>query len=289
MMKAKKSLGQNWLKSESAVKEIIKAADLSHFAKASRDENSSVVLEIGPGRGALTKALLETGAKVIAIEKDDDLIDQLLEKFADKVASKKLSLIRGDVLTINFSTLFASLAPTPDILAPTYKLVANIPYYITGQVIRKFLSEEETQPTRMVLMVQKEVAKRIIAGDKKESLLSISVKAYGTPKYIKTVPSGAFEPKPNVDSAILLIENISRDYFSDISEEDFFKLLKKGFAQKRKLLKGNLRSLLADSAPRGEVATRGDNIFKTCNVPIKARAENLNLENWKCLAKELGS
>ncbi len=261
-VRAKKSLGQNWLKSESAVKEIIKAADL---------QEGEEVLEIGPGRGILTKALIATGAKVLAIEKDDDLIDELLEKFADDINNKKMFLVRGDILDINASTLFSP--PTPNILFPAYKLVANIPYYITGQVIRKFLSDEQNQPSRMVLMVQKEVAKRIIASDSKESLLSISVKVYGLPKYIKTVPAGAFEPKPNVDSAILLIENISRDFFQEIDEKKFFAMLKKGFGQKRKLLKSNLGV--------------GEEVLQKCKIPVKARAENLAIENWRCLAEKI--
>ncbi|MFA6254236.1 MAG: 16S rRNA (adenine(1518)-N(6)/adenine(1519)-N(6))-dimethyltransferase RsmA [Candidatus Paceibacterota bacterium] len=261
MVKAKKSLGQNWLKSESAIKEIIKAADL---------KEGEEVLEIGPGRGVLTKALIAAGVKVLAIEKDDELIDDLLEKFAGEINDKKLFVAHGDILTINASKLF---------IKDNYKLVANIPYYITGQVIRKFLSEEERQPSQMVLMVQKEVAKRITG--KKESLLSISVKVYGEPKYIKTVPAGAFDPKPNVDSAILLIANISRKFFAgnplvagdNLSEKKFFGMLKKGFSQKRKLLRGNLEI--------------GEEILQVCNIPVKARAENLTIENWKCLIEKI--
>ena len=258
-MKAKKSLGQNWLKSESAAKEIIKAAEI---------KGGDLVLEIGPGRGALTKSLFAEGALVLAVEKDDRLISELQEKFIEEIKNKRLILIHEDILNLDFSKIFKTHLLTN---LSTYKLVANIPYYITGQVIRKFLSDEEIQPNLMVLMVQKEVARRIIASDKKESLLSISVKVYGEPKYIKTVPAGAFEPKPNVDSAILQIKNISRNYFRNIKEEEFFELIKKGFAQKRKLLKGNLG--------------KGDRILTACNIPLKARAEDLNLENWQCLAK----
>jgi len=256
MVKAKKSLGQNWLKSESAVREIIKAADL---------REGELVLEIGPGRGILTKALLATDARVLAVEKDDRLIDLLKEKFAIEIKTKKLILIHDDILKIDFSKCLHAYKLN------SYKLVANIPYYITGRIIRKFLSEEKIQPNRMVLMVQKEVARRIMARDKKESLLSLSVKVYGALKYIKTVPAGAFEPKPKVDSAILLIENISRDFFADISEQKFFALLKKGFGQKRKLLKSNLGV--------------GEEVLPACHIPAKARAENLTLENWKCLVK----
>jgi len=280
MFKAKKSLGQNWLKSESAIREIIKAADL---------KEGEEVLEIGPGKGVLTKALIETGAKVLAIEKDNDLIAFLQEKFTDEIKTGKLILIHDDVLKLNFSkTLLTHETKSrgKNTLGnkTKYKLVANIPYYITGQVIRKFLSEEDRQPSQMVLMVQKEVAKRITVNPStslrvtdKESLLSLSVKAYGEPKYIKTVPAGAFDPKPNVDSAILLIANISRNFFGEACpersrrEEKFFEILKKGFSQKRKLLKSNLGV--------------GEEVLVACNIPAKARAENLTLENWYCLTR----
>lgn len=256
MTKAKKSLGQNWLKSESAIKEIVKTAEL---------QADDLVLEIGPGRGALTRALLETGATVLAVEKDDNLIDLLKEKFAEEIKNKKLILVHDDILELDFSKELKKQKFN------NYKLVANIPYYITGQIIKKFLSEEKIQPSSMVLMLQKEVAKRIVASDKKESILSMSVKFYGEPKYIKTVPAGAFEPKPNVDSAILLIKNISRNKI--VKEAKFFEILKQGFAQKRKLLKGNLA-----------ISTE---ILTTCNLPEKARAEDLNLDNWLCLTQKI--
>lgn len=263
-IKAKKSLGQNWLKSKSALLDIIKASEL---------QPGDWVLEIGPGQGALTKELLTVSCKVMAIEKDDRLIKFLQEKFTKEINNGDLTLIHNDVLEFNFSE-------TWKITGAPYKLIANIPYYITGQVIKKFLSEEELQPSLMVLMVQKEVARRIVANDKKESILSMSVKVYGEPKYIKTIPAGAFEPKPNVDSAILQIKNISRDFFlpqndteEKINEEDFFEILKKGFSQKRKLLKGNLGVK--------------ESVFTTCGQPLNARAEDITLSSWRCLIKEI--
>ncbi|MEK7091716.1 MAG: rRNA adenine N-6-methyltransferase family protein, partial [Patescibacteria group bacterium] len=152
----------------------------------------------------------------------------------------------------------------------TYKLVANIPYYLTGQIIRQFLTTTNP-PSLMVLMLQKEVAERI-ARDKKESLLSLSVKAYGQAHYVKTVPAGSFRPIPKVDSAILLIDQISRQHFSDVKmESKFFDLLHRGFSHKRQLLKNNL-GLSAEQ-------------LEVCGIPAKARAENLSLADWLCLLK----
>ncbi len=259
-MKAKKSLGQNWLKSETAIQEIIKTADLNE---------RELVLEIGPGQGKLTGALLSVGATVIAVEKDDRLIEVLTEKFAAEIKVGRFILIHDDILNLDFSSFFSSLKTNRRKLTASYCLVANIPYYLTGQIIRKFLSQEKIQPTKMVLMLQKEVAKRIVAGDGKESLLSLSVKAYGEPKYIKTVPAGAFVPKPKVDSAILLIHNISRNNFKAGEETRFFDLLRQGFSQKRKKL-GNRLDL-------------SDQAWQVCHLDPNARAEDLRLEDWLCL------
>jgi len=151
-------------------------------------------------------------------------------------------------------------------------VVANIPYYITGLILRQFL-ESDCQPASMVLMVQKEVAERVIAKDGKESILSISVKAYGEPVYIRTVSREDFEPAPNVDSAVLLINNISKNFFENLSENRFFEVVKKGFGQKRKMLKGNLGL--------------SEEIMAKCDIPVKARAENLNLNQWKCLVQQM--
>lgn len=258
MLPPKKSLGQNFLTNTDIVASIVDAASLSPC---------ETVLEIGPGRGVLTKELLKRGVKVIAVEKDRDLIPILTEKFEKEIKEKQLDLILGDILDPGFA-----------VQTKKYKLVANIPYYITGMIIRKFL-ETKDQPEKMVLLVQKEVAERIIARDKKESLLSISVKAYGEPKYIKTVKAGAFSPAPAVDSAILLIDNISRDFFNNISEERFFELLHAGFAHKRKQLLGNLKAVL----PEGVLK---DNL-KRCNVLESERAENLSTSDWKCLSHHL--
>jgi len=147
-----------------------------------------------------------------------------------------------------------------------YKIIANIPYYITSHLLRTFL-ESDCQPSLMVLMVQKEVAERIVG--KRESLLSISVKTYGRPEIIRKVPAGYFSPAPKVDSAVIKISGISKNFFQDIGEKKFFETVKKGFSQKRKMLINNLKAQKDD--------------FTACNIDEKARAENLSLEQWKCL------
>ena len=163
---------------------------------------NDIVLEAGPGKGVLTEELLKKAGKVIAVEKDDALIEFLCDKFSSEIASSKLQLIHDDILNFNPTTFFLSsssynhtthnLPITTHNLPPTtYKLLANIPYYITGQFLRKFLSSEN-QPSKMVLLLQKEVVKRIMANDGKESILSISVKAYGKPKNIGKVSKKIF-------------------------------------------------------------------------------------------------
>lgn len=237
MIYAKKSLGQNFLKSGSALRAIIVAGEVAP---------EDTILEIGPGRGALTTKILETGAKVIAIEKDRELIPYLEEKFAPQITTKQLTLIEGDILELDVKRIFDLYSKTHHSSFTTYnyKLIANIPYYITGEIIRKFF-EEKTQPSLMVLLVQKEVAMRIVAKDKKESILSIACKAYSTPSYIQTVKRDAFNPAPNVDSAIIAFKKISKKLFTDnnINENKFFEVVKLGFAHKRKKLGGNLKEI----------------------------------------------
>ena len=265
---AKKSLGQNFLRSKSALQKIVEAADL---------KPEDVVLEVGPGEGILTEALLKSAGKVIAVEKDDRLIPLLQEKFASEISVGKFELIHADILDIELTTNNLQLTTRQNFFkknlgGQAYKLIANIPYYITGQLLRKFL-ESDFQPSRMVLLLQKEVAKRIVASDNKESILSISVKAYGTPKYIDTVKAECFTPKPKVDSAILLVENISKSFFTsnNLDEKKFFEVLKKGFKSKRKILVGNLG---ISNDPNLE------KIMSDCGITKNTRAEDITLEQW---------
>lgn len=272
LKKAKKSLGQNFLKTKSVVYEIIKTANLN---------SKDIVLEAGPGKGILTQSLLQTAGKVIAVEKDDNLILLLQKEFAKEIKNDKLALVKGDILDFDFKKY--------GLKNGNYKIVANIPYYITSKFLRKTLSSD-IQPSKMVLLLQKEVAERI-AKSGKESILSISVKAYGEPKYVKTVKAGNFNPAPKVDSAILFIDNISREFFTEhkgrsfvesfngISEEYFFKIVKTGFAHKRKFLISNLRDFMDKE--------NLEKIFERIKINKKTRAENLSVEEWGEFAQAL--
>ena len=265
MKKRGARLGQHFLKSPWAARALAHAVNIA---------NDEIVLEIGPGKGALTRELLAVSSKVIAIEKDEGLVEVLKEKFANEIQSGKLIVVAGDIRDINQGETLKFQRSHLD--WQNYVVAANIPYYITGEIIRQFLTAEK-QPRAMALLVQKEVAKRIIS--EKESLLSLSVKAYGTPKIIAKVPRGNFSPAPNVDSAIILIDNISRDFFSSVDEELFFKILHAGFKSKRKFLISNL----GNSFGKDEVARA----FAQCEINPKARAEDVSLEKWGCLATQL--
>lgn len=253
-MQAKKSLGQNFLTSVPARIALVKAGEISP---------SDSILEIGPGRGFLTRALLETGASVTALEKDGDLIPLLEEQFSN---CANFTLVEGDALTYD-----------PE--KPGYKLIANIPYYITGAILERYLSHPN-QPSTMVVLVQKEVAERVCARDGKESILSLSVKAYGDPKLIYNVSRGSFNPAPTVDSAVLQIKNISRHNFKNqYHEQLFFKAVKHGFAHKRKYLLSNLR----EAFPSVDLLS----IFSALSISEKVRAEDVPLATWLALSVRL--
>src|SRR3989344_2189584 len=262
-VRTKKALGQNFLKSEPALRKIIEAGEI---------KSDDVILEIGPGKGKLTGKLLEHAGMVIAVEKDRELFEFLKIKFEKEIQSRSLVLVHGDILQFLISNFQFS----------KYKIIANIPYNITGAILKKFLTEKN-QPEAMVLMVQNEVAKRIVGRDK-ESLLSISVKAYGEPKMIMKVPARYFLPKPKVDSAIIAIKNISRRLFENkklvnvagrqVFEGKFWEIVKTGFAHKRKKLSGNLKILLKNGS-LASVQGMGNK-----------RAEDLALSDWILLAKQ---
>ncbi len=271
-MKERKTpkLGQHFLKNEGVAEKI--AMSLNHVILKNDmvgRESSLTILEIGPGEGMLTKYLIKRGVKVVAVEKDEALVQILQEKFSEEIKNKKLRIISGDIRNFEPGKIFKK---------KRYVLIANIPYYLTGLIIRKFL-EAEHPPEALALLIQKEVAERIVARDGKESLLSLAVKAYGTPKIFMKVSRGSFNPPPKVDSAVLVIENISKKNFKDVSEGKFFEILRAGFAHKRKLLIKNLEDVSAKE--------KIIEVFSKMNLSKNSRAENITLENWLSLAKKL--
>ncbi len=247
--KAKKSLGQNFLKSKKALFAMVTAGEVA---------DGDVVVEIGPGKGALTKVLLETGAKVIAFEKDHRLIELLSEQFAEYAERGMFVLHEKDVLEMEIE----------DYVTGEYKLIANIPYYITGEITRKFLSGTY-KPSTMVILVQKEVADRIV--DTKESILSLSVKVYGTPKKVMKVKKEEFSPAPKVDSAIIKISSIRNPFSEKKDEELFFAYIKKAFGQKRKKMNTTLKDFKEE--------------IKDWEAIKERRPEDLNVTEWLGIRK----
>lgn len=251
---AKKSLGQNFLKSQKAISDMVNAG---HIVK------TDTVLEIGPGTGMLTRALLKTGAHIIAVEKDTALIPILENTFPDEIKSGQLTLIVGDILDLNLKKI--------GLKNNAYTVIANIPYYITGILLR-ILLEGPIQPETIVFMVQKEVALRIVARDHKESILSLSVKYFGNPIYIETVSKRYFKPEPRVDSAIIGIYDIGKKKTA-INSKTFFEVIKLAFGHKRKTLAHNLSKKYSSEKITRALALIGKD--------SRIRAEDLSYTDWE--------
>ena len=265
-----KRLGQNFLVSRTVLKKIIKAGEL---------KSSDIVLEIGPGLGILTKAIAKKVKKVIAVEKDENLAN-ILKRELDNGQIKNIQIINQDILKFQVSS-FKFQKP--------YKLVANLPYYITAPVIRMFL-ESAKPPKLMVLMVQKEVAQRICpcppklkerrrGKTPKMSILAVSVQFYAKPEIISYISKKSFWPQPKVDSAILRIAPLINADRRLINADLFFKIVKAGFSQPRKQLINNLYKTLEVSRKEVETWLKGNKIQPT------QRAETLSVNNWIALTK----
>lgn len=252
-----KALGQNFLVDEKAFKKIIEAANLS---------KKDLVLEIGPGIGNLTLKLAGKAKKVIAIEKDKRMCE-ILENIIKSQNIKNIKVINKDILKTNLGIY--TLKP--------YKLVANLPYYITSPVIRRFLEMKNT-PESIILMIQKEVAQRICAKPNKMSLLAVSVQFYAKPKIISYISKKAFWPEPKVDSAIIRIV-LLKTKFSKKFIEKFFKIVKAGFSQPRKQLINNLSKGLKLEKERIK-----DWLLEN-EIEPSQRAETLSVNEWQKLAK----
>ena len=259
-------LGQNFLINKRAIKELIKAADL---------KKNDVVLEIGPGIGVLTMELAKKVKKVIAIEKDPrmcEILGELLECWN----VRNVELVEGDILKLD---------PKPYTLKP-YKVVANLPFYLTAPVIRKFLETIEPSPQQMVLVVQKEVGQRICAKPPEMSILAVSVQFYAKAEAIAFVPKKSFWPQPKVDGAIIkIIPNKIRQR-SDLCQS-FFRIVKAGFSHPRKQLINNLSHLRQGFGGQAKKFDRERirNWLLKNNVKPSQRAETLTVENWISLTR----
>lgn len=242
-IKPKKSLGQNFLINAGILEKIVAAAEL--------DPNDAV-LEVGPGTGNLTKLLSEKARRVIAVEKDHRIVDELKNKFPF------IEIIEEDILQFKPSE--------HDLIEKGYKIIANIPYYITSIFLRTVF-EKWPRPKLIVLTVQKEVAKRIVAVPPDMNLLALSVQFYAEAKIVGYVSRGSFRPMPKVDSAIIKLTTYDRPLIT--SPEKLFKIAKRAFAGKRKQLKN----------------TVGSELLEKAGIKTSLRPEELSLEDWLKIAK----
>lgn len=267
----KKLFGQNFLISEGILDKIVESSNIG---------GGDTILEVGPGLGALTLKLAKKARQVIAVEKDRVLVNILREQITER-GIDNIQIIEGDVMKfLTPNSQFLNNLQNQNFQISNYKLIANIPYYLTSALIRKFL-ESETKPQKIVLMIQKEVAQRICAPkyDQKMNILALSVQFYADAKILFYVSKENFWPAPKVDSAV--IEISPKKELPDIDEKSFFKVVKAGFANKRKQLAGNLSTNLGISKERAEEILTG------IGINPKQRAEELDLEKWLKLTKLL--
>ena len=259
-IKPKKELGQHWLHDQGVLDAICVAADIA--------ENDHVI-EIGPGLGTLTQNLLDNGAKVHAIEFDHDLAISLRARI--KSHQERLEISEADIMRFDFTSL-----------PKEYKIVANIPYYLTSGLLR-LISETANPPKKAVLLVQKEVAERVCAKPGQTSLLSISTQMYFDASLGILVPAALFTPPPKVDSQVLVLERRETPYFGDADEKKIFQVVKAGFSERRKKLRSSL------SGGLGISKEAADSLLTEAGINGDLRAQNLTLENWVQLARVLKS
>ena len=253
----KKGLGQNFLVDPESLRKIIQVADIPPGA---------LVLEVGPGLGSLTRGLAQVARKVIAVELDEELLPLLAQVLA---GYQNVEVVKGDILEIDPPHLMGESG---------YLVVANIPYYITSALIRHLLSPE-MKPARIVLTVQKEVAERICAGPGDLSLLALSIQVYGEAKKVLSIPAGAFYPAPKVDSSVVRVDLYPHPIIASEQLDEFFKLARAGFGQKRKTLRNSLSAGL--HLPPDRVAA----LLLSTGIDPGRRAETLSLPEWKGLTE----
>jgi 16S rRNA (adenine1518-N6/adenine1519-N6)-dimethyltransferase len=257
-IKPRKGLGQNFLLSERLLEGIIAAAELDAM---------DTVLEVGAGLGALTHRLAQSCGHVVALEVDSRLLPLLRETLAP---FPNVQVVEGDVLAVE----------PGDLVSPPYKVVGNLPYYITSAILRHFL-EARAKPSVMVVTVQREVAQRIVAGPGQMSLLAVSVQFYGRPRIVAKAPPGAFYPSPGVTSALLRIDLYPSSPVEVADVESFFQVVRAGFSQRRKQLRNSLSQGL--DLPADQVVCA----LRRVGLEERQRAQELSIDQWARLSREL--
>jgi 16S rRNA (adenine1518-N6/adenine1519-N6)-dimethyltransferase len=263
--KPRKSLGQHFLIDEAVLERILSAAELNP---------GDVVVEVGPGLGILTEGLVKQGARVIAVELDAKLVDLLRKRLA---GFPDVRIVHADVLKVPPRQLLQDNLPASDFVRG-YKVIANLPYYITSPVLSHFL-EAEPRPSKLVVMVQKEVGEAIAAAPGKMRLLSVKAQFYSTPVIVSYVPATSFYPPPKVDSVILRLDVYSRPPIEVSDITGFFDIVMHGFRSPRKQLRNSLAHSL--EMPPSQVAS----LLEKTGIEAKRRAETLSLEEWRELWK----
>jgi 16S rRNA (adenine1518-N6/adenine1519-N6)-dimethyltransferase len=294
-LRPRKGLGQNFLANSFHLNKIVEAAGLTP---------DDTVLEIGPGPGTLTRLLVEAAGRVIAVELDPGMANLLKSEFGHH---KNLTIVEADILQTQVENLIIhppsehpqspipnlpspipnlpspisnSQSPISNSQPPSFKVVANLPYYITSAVMRHLL-ETTPRPERIAVTVQKEVAQRIVATPGQMSLLAVSVQFYGQPKLVHHIPAGAFYPPPRVDSAVVRVDTFSQPSLAVKDVPHFFRVVKAGFGQKRKQLKNSLAAGL--HRPGTEIVFA----MEKADIDPTRRAETLSLAEWARLAEVL--
>lgn len=254
MVAPNKSLGQHWLRDRSV---------LAHIADLAEVEETDTVLEIGPGLGTLTSELLRRAERVLAVEFDEALAQKLPGQFP----GKNLQVVNQDILTFDLSQL-----PTG------YKVAANVPYYITSKIVQ-LLMTADNKPSIAVLLVQKEVAERLAAKPGDMSILAVSAQLYAEVTLGDVVPAALFTPPPKVDSQVVVLHTRHAPLFTDVTEKQYFRVVKAGFSAKRKKLRSSL------SGGLGIAKSDAEELLAQAKIAPDLRAEDLTLEQWHALAK----
>ena len=254
-MPTNKSLGQHWLKDRDILAAIADDAELSR---------EDTVLEIGPGLGTLTSELLRRAGRVVAVEFDAELARKLPGQFP----GKDLTVANEDILQFDL-----------DSLPVGYKVVANVPYYITSKIIEKLMTAKN-KPSTVVILIQKEVAERVAAVPGDMSILAVSAQVFARARLGVEVPREYFTPPPKVDSQVVILETLATPLVAPEDEKAFFRVVKAGFSAKRKKLRSSIAAGLAISKPAAE------ELLRHANINPELRAEDLAIEEWLCLARD---